>query len=848
MKHFHYLIMTVAGLLALAQSAMAVPSRPGTHTFKNPDGTSITLMRVGDENFHTYVTTDGLTVARANDGFFHYRTKNGITSMRASDPAERTAAETDFLNASGNGAFTVKSLAASQYSTITSRRKSAAAVRHRAYGMTRTLTSQVPQTGSPRIPVLLVQYSDYKFKDSNPEQVFNNFFETGEKSARQYFVDQSNGRYTPQFDVYGPVTLPNNRAHYGGNDAYGNDKRVCTMVGEACERLDSKINFRDYDNNGDGECDVVIVLYAGDGEASSYEDDCEDAVWPCQWGLSAEGSDFSKGALTLDGTRVDLFAVFNELNGMDLKKIDGVGTFCHEFSHCLGLPDFYDTQYGPHFGMACWSLMDAGSYNDDGYTPISYSAYEKNFMGWIELPEAKENTLYTLPVMNLKSADTDKAVKITNDADKDEYFILENRAKQGWDKFMPTEGLMISHVTYNERAWIENYVNDYDMQRMTLVPADGELQLDKTDYFGEIYYDPNEEGLLGDLWPWNDSKDFTDESTPPAKVNTGKYLSKPVTEITRNDDGTISFWAMKAPLPSLETPDGLSHTLLSDSSALISWTQSDSQSNDYQLQVWPHRDITWSLIYDEDFTSEGEWSQNWDTAGFTEVTEEGLRFGSNKQNGILISPAFDLEGNEEVTVSFTAKTYGNDTSSIVISVLDEKNNELDSETISLTSSYTPYSVVLAAPTTENVTVWFQTEEKRARFYLKNAQIYAGDASEEISKALANGTRVSTPEDLMEFIVKGANSYKVEGLKAGLTYDYRLRTLSPDETAFNHSAWTATQSFDLSTFNAIRLPMLNPNDESEARYFNLQGYPVVKPLVPGIYIRCQGNRTDKIVIK
>lgn len=835
------LTLTAAALAISATAALAMPAKPGLHTYRNPDGSQITLRLIGDEHFHTYITTDGLTVARAADGYFKYRSAQGISSMRASDPADRPAAETDFLNTASRGNFTVKSLLAPRKTALKARRASAAA------SAQSSSWTQVPQTGSPRIPVLLVQYSDYKFKDSDPNKVFSDFFENGEKSARQYFVDQSNGKYTPQFDVYGPVTLPNKREYYGGNDYWGNDQRVCTMVGEACEKLDSQINYKNYDNDGDGECDVVIVLYAGDGEASSYEEDCEDAIWPCQWGLSAEGSDFSKGALTLDGTRVDLFAVFNELNGVDLSKIDGIGTFCHEYSHCIGLPDFYDTQYGPHFGMGPWSLMDSGGYNDDGYTPVGYSAYEKEFMGWLSIPEADADTRYTLPALNQKSADTDKAVRLTNSADPDEYFILENRARQGWDAFLPADGLFIYHVTYDAQAWEGNYVNDYDRQLMTPVPADGELQLDEFEYFGETYYQINEDGLLGDLWPWNGNTDFTDETTPAATVNTGSYLSKPVTEITRNADGTISFWAMKEPLPAIATPAQPRHSVLSTTSAHISWTQSDPLANDYMLQVWPHRDITWSLVYDQDFTQSGAWQNTWDTAGYTNIETDGLRFGSNKQSGALISPAFSLEGNQEVTVAFTAKSYGTDNSSIIVSVLDSNNDELSSETISLSSQHAAYSVVLAAPTDGNVTVWFETTGKKARFYLKDARIYAGDASDEVKKAPA-APRATTPEGLMEITVKGATAHTLTGLTEGISYDYRLRALSPDETAYSHSAWTETQTFDLSTTTGICLPGLaTPAESGDARYYTLQGQPAATPLAPGIYIRVQGQKATKIRI-
>ncbi|MDE5808146.1 MAG: M6 family metalloprotease domain-containing protein, partial [Muribaculaceae bacterium] len=330
---------------------------------------------------------------------------------------------------------------------------------------------------------------------------------------------------------------------YGGNDYSGEDKGLGKMVAEGALGLDREIDYSKYDNDGDGVCDVLIILYAGDGEASSYDRDAENAIWPCQWSLSS--SDYGK-SLTLDNTLINKFAVFNELNGSNLRKIDGIGTFCHEFSHCLGLPDFYDTNYGQLFGMGPWSLMDSGSYLDDGYTPIGYSAYEKEFMGWIDIEEGKKNTYYSLPVLNQVNAATDKAVRLTNPADPDEYFILENRRRQGWDKYMDAEGLLIYHVTYSASAWENNNVNDFPMQRMTPVPCDNNLKMDAYSYYGKTQYRINDADLRGDLWPYKGNDSFTDNSLPAQKVNTGNLLGKPVTGIVINSDGTASFWLMKS--------------------------------------------------------------------------------------------------------------------------------------------------------------------------------------------------------------------------------------------------------------------------------------------------------------
>ncbi|MDE5870248.1 MAG: M6 family metalloprotease domain-containing protein, partial [Muribaculaceae bacterium] len=337
--------------------------------------------------------------------------------------------------------------------------------------------------GNTRIPVILVQYQDKKFKDSDPKATFNSFFNaTGSgastitRSVKEYFRNQSKNQYVPTFELFGPITLSGKRADYGGNDEYGRDKGVGKMVAEAVLACDPQINYSQYDYSKDGYCDTVIILYAGDGENSSMHSDAANAIWPCHWSLYS--SDYGK-YLTLDNIRVNSFGVFNELNGSNLSKIDGIGTVCHEFSHCLGLPDFYDTNYGANFGMGYWSVMADGSYNNGGYTPVGYSAYEKEFMGWLSITESSPNSQYSLNPMNQNSSGSEQAVKIISDINPNEYFILESRKKQGWDEYMDAEGLMITHVTYDEDAWLRNEVNT-GLQRMTIMPADNNLLLSLT--------------------------------------------------------------------------------------------------------------------------------------------------------------------------------------------------------------------------------------------------------------------------------------------------------------------------------------------------------------------------------
>ena len=235
------------------------------------------------------------------------------------------------------------------------------------------------------IPIILVEFKDKKF--NNTRQAVIDAMLTGNESVGQYFRDQSNGLYEPDFEVFGIYELSQNRQYYGRNQGSTNDMGLGSMVTEACQLAAADgISFKPYDTNNDDYCDVVIVIYAGVGEAQASWNHPE-AVWPCNWNLSSAAYYGMGGTGAFRPNNgdplVDNFAVFNELHGSNDNgtTIDGIGTFAHEFGHCLGLPDFYDTGNGNHYGLGDWDIMCMGCYNNDGFTPPGYSAYEKNFMG-----------------------------------------------------------------------------------------------------------------------------------------------------------------------------------------------------------------------------------------------------------------------------------------------------------------------------------------------------------------------------------------------------------------------------------------------------------------------------------
>lgn len=506
-----FLLTITAAVLACAM-AMAAPAKPNTITHVQSDGTTVTLTMRGGEFNRSLVTMDGLTVGRDAHGDYCYSAGDALSDMLAHDPGARGLQETAFVVAYRD------QMAPSGESRRVPRRED------------ENDHPQVPTMGSPRIPIILVNYTDIRFVDEDPVTSFQNQFNEKPMSCLHYFESQSRGLFSPQFDILGPVDLPNDRAFYGSNKrVFGSDvdEQLGTMIYDACTGLNG-VDFSDYDNDGDGFVDVAVVLYAGVGEAQAWYS-VPESVWPCQWDMQ-EALDWdcsTTGPFQLDGVTINRFAVFNELEGSDdnSSAIDGVGTFCHEFGHCLGLPDFYPTNGGYYYGMSTWDIMDNGCYLNGGHTPAGYTSYERHFMGWMDLIDATPSTQYTLAPLN---TDEGTAVKVTNDANPDEYYLLEYRTKTGWDAYIAGEGIMVLHVDYDKYFWDNNTPNNSPSHpRMTIIPADNIL----SDYTNR-----------NDLWPYGDHNELTDESTPAATVYAGGLMHKPITEMAISDDkSTASF-------------------------------------------------------------------------------------------------------------------------------------------------------------------------------------------------------------------------------------------------------------------------------------------------------------------
>lgn len=391
--------------------------------------------------------------------------------------------------------------------------------------------------------VVLVDFKNKKFADGHDLEYYKNVingkdFSDEEEgyvgSVRDYFLAQSNGQFELDFDVVGPVTMSKNYGYYGNDGAYQKDEKVYEMIKEASDGIQDKVNLKDYDWDGDGEADQVFFLYAGLGQASGgsagtiWPHESELRYWPC-------------GVLSYSTGKINTYACANELQpetqGSSRYISAGIGTICHEFSHCLGFADMYDTTGGGGYGMSVFDVMDQGSYNGNGFVPCNYTAFERIYAGWVEPIELIDPAT----VKDMKSvSDYGRPFIMYNYKNTNEYFLMENRQNTGWDKGLyGSNGLLIVHVNYVPSRWANNSVNSSaeKIQCCTVVNADGSRE--NTQY-----------SLQGDLYPYevkgvtmND--EFTDESEPAAKLYTknsdNSYaLGIPITNIKRSK-GSISF-------------------------------------------------------------------------------------------------------------------------------------------------------------------------------------------------------------------------------------------------------------------------------------------------------------------
>lgn len=746
-------VILILFVVLLTGTLYAIPAKRVVKSVMQPDGTTLTIVLQGDEYFHYTTTVDGIMVQESSDGSMRYAVASaqGLLSVGehvAHDPDKRDALENAYVKQIDTGRIdqAVRKIRAMESSSqrFANRGK-----------------SNFPNQGTVHGLIILAQYKDVKFSaNSSPEEFWDMMNVEGYSnnnasgSARDYFIDQSSGVFTPEFDIVGPVTLPENMSYYGGNTMFGRDKNPAEMIVDACYAADTLLNvdFSQYDYDDDGKVDLVYVIYAGYAEAQGGP---SGSVWPHAWDL--ENAGFNN--IRMDGKLIHSYACSSELHGETGKTIDGIGTFCHEFSHCLGLPDIYDTRSTGMFGMGSWSLMDHGAYNNQSRTPAGYSAYERYCVGWLDPILLKEPQKgIKLPALNLSN----QAYMLVSDFNPNEYYTIENRQQSGWDTYLPGHGMMIVHVDYVPSLWEGNIINSSvaGYAHLQIVPADNEFD----DYTGDLF-----PGITRNF-------SFTDESTPASILYSGGFLSKPLSRI-QEDKGMITFDYMHF----IGTPVATKATDITAESFTANWepvnnatsyvleiaacmTGRKSLSEEFgsftkgSVSVVDGQDVADVL---DDFTEVGGWTGDnvYQAGGYACI-------GNKSTGGSLMTPLLDFTKEKEFTLRCSVKGTKNLREGYNFQLLDASGKLLlDKEVMMNASEKTIYWV-------------FNTEAEagRIRIVAKAAAMldcihfYDGNVKEQ----LENGTALDAPEEYEKEIsgITG-HSYTLAGLAGNKRYIYSV---------------------------------------------------------------------------
>jgi len=391
--------------------------------------------------------------------------------------------------------------------------------------------------GDKRQLVFLVDFSDLYFQDSEPLTLWNKIFnqenfqeEPFRGSVYDYFRDQSFGQFNLQFDLY-YVHMDKEHAEYRSGDIdYYDDTRSGLLLTEILDQHKEEItDWSIYDWDEDGNIDQVLILFAGKGQNDGGD---KTTIWAHQWWLSEQSKkpyyrEWGNSYAVTSGDKeyiVDRYGIFPELNSSG--TYGTFGTLCHEYGHCLGLPDFY---YSSNSGVVDeWDIMDYGNYNEDGFCPPGYSAHERMYLGWLDVRELTEPK--TITNMESLSEGKKEAYLIRNDGYDNEYYIVENRQQTGWDSSLPGSGIVIFHVDYDEDVWKNGVPNSLDYKRYFIIPAN-----DKPSIYDDSYW----------AYPYGENNALTNESSPAStllhdNVDGTLFMSKPLTNMSVTD-GLASF-------------------------------------------------------------------------------------------------------------------------------------------------------------------------------------------------------------------------------------------------------------------------------------------------------------------
>ena len=779
-------------------SVKAVPAKPGVkRTVTLANGSQVELTLRGDEHYKFYTGNDG----------FAYRQKLGQFERISVDEAQR-----EWKN---------------RMTRANSERKS----------RTRVGESKGNLTGKRKGLVILMQYPDQPFSIEDPQKVYNDFFNkegytdngmTG--SVSDYFKAQSYGQFELDFDVVGPFTSNDSMAYYGAHDDDDNDSHAPELIREACMRADSLVNFADYDWDGDGEVDQVFVVYAGYGEAQGG---AAETIWPHEWALEGGGI-----KLSLDSVKISTYACSCELSGRTGTNLDGIGTACHEFTHCLGLPDFYDTNGQNNFGMSYWDVMDAGSYNNGSKTPAGYTSYERMFAGWLTPTELKGDMTQ---ITNMKAlADSPEAYILYNEANKNEYYLLENRQKVKFDAGLYGHGLLVLHVDFNQNAWNSNSVNtDANHQRLTIIPADGVLSTSSSQLAGDPF--PGSKGITA-------LSNYTASAAILYNANADgrKLMSKPIDTITESEDGLISFVALR---PELGTPSSEEvKEEEGEGSYTISWPAVTGAVG-YQLELTEKGtasdNVQEALVREYNFdefvsksvgladvsTKMGEYGLSGWSGSKIFTTPNKMRIGTSKEAGNVRTATWEVPNSSDMTIVMGAGLVKEDTP-VKGTIVMYHYNQGDATAVGESQKFElKEDGKLAFNFSSDKDRFWITINPESQMYLNYFAVYDGIWNVSQLGIAASSRGAVTRASKVTIYDTDTNSITLKDLNTSSRFSYRIRSVGE---ANDVSGWSEEKSFSFSS-SGIKAISIDRNSEV---IYNLQGRQMgtdFNALPKGIYI-------------
>ncbi len=812
------IILTI--VLSVSLAASAVPARRDTRVVTQPDGTTLTVSQIGDEYLHYLITGDGNIITRGANGYYRY---GNVDAQGCVTPTNIIASNITPANAGTNIAdIDLRALHRERLdkrmakiptkTTIAPQTAPSTQSADNPYAGLGRMSTTFPTTGDIRGLVILVQYADVPFTLDDPYDYFNdmlngeNFTQYGGTgSAAAYFRKSSNGAFRPTFDVFGPVTLPKNRAYYGGNDTNGNDLAPEYMLIDAVNILRETTDFSKYDMDNDGYVDYAYIFYAGQGEASYGS---EDTVWPHAWYLSSAGKTLSAG-----GKYFNRYACSDE---WQISKPEGLGTFVHEFSHVMGLPDLYDVSYGSAAQLtpSSYDVLDYGPYNNDGRTPPIYSAYERNAMGWITpMITGDVNTIALAPL-----EDSNQCILLPTASDT-EFFLLENRQNHGWDTYIPGHGMLVWHIDYTRSFFTSNRVNTLTYhQCVDIIEAGGKASAKDLNTLASYPF-PGTANVTS----------LTPETSPSLTTwCDDKPLDIDITDIAEDIDGTILF-NVGGGLDPLATPILTDNPEADATHFTASW-QPVPGATDYTLQA----------MYVIEGTPESQTADmGSDTKavtlpdGWTASTTDTYTLASNC-GAAIPSLKFNVNGDwiqtrdfvgEITSVSFWLRGVASIGSTLSILVKDN-------------DGWSPFEVIKVENKSAVYTFDTPMGVHAIKFiYNRNKGNIALD---DITIATDTRERVLDGYDFIS--TGGATSMRIDALPGITHYRYRVRALD------------GMRRSPISDFVDVKIPdgvsnITIDSDDTTPTYYDIHGRQVdADNLTPGIYIRRAGVNVSKIIIR